>query len=109
SVRRTPAPRAWWSRSTPPASGTDATSSPTPTGGRATSEAKSRRDGAREILLRQLVRPETDLVTDHAPGVVVGLEVDAAPAAREARLVGGVVVGRPLEDDVRRRADLEGE
>src|SRR5664280_2074898 len=42
-----------------------------------------------------------------APGEVVDLDVDASPQPGLARLVGGVVVGCPLEPDVGGRANLE--
>src|SRR4051812_36422152 len=47
------------------------------------------------------------LRADHAARQVVGLDVDPAPDPGLAGLVGGVVVRRPLEPDVRRGALFE--
>jgi hypothetical protein len=46
---------------------------------------------------------------DAPPGEVVRGRVDAAPDARDAGLVGGVEVGRPLKLDVFGRTELKGQ
>src|SRR5437870_11011231 len=62
---------------------------------------------ARVVLLRERERPSPDCGAHQAAPEVVEEGMDAAIEAREARLVGGVVVRRPLEHDRLARAELE--
>ena len=64
-------------------------------------------DVAGEMSIREFERVPADFDADQATGNVVGRRVNATPDARQAALVRGVAIGRPLQLHVHGRPVLE--